>query len=320
MKHFFIINPCAGKKNHVSDISEIVKALDADAEIYVTRDAGDATRFVDEYCSNHPDESVRFYACGGDGTLNEVVTGSVGHPLAEVGCYPCGSGNDYVKYWPHCNFLDIKALTKAPSVKVDVMKVCYKPSASATESQVRYAINTLNFGFEAEVCSVMAEVRRKPLIGGHMAYTTAIVKCLVSGRHNPCRILTDGNPWRDGDIMLASLANGRYQGSGFLSAPRSLNDDGLLEVTAISPISVLRFASMIKYYKNGEYIERTDLQDVITYCRARRVTFESAGETTKERPDDDRPFSIGIDGEILIGTHFEVENLHHAVSFIIPKH
>lgn len=301
MKHLFIVNPCAGGKNHVDDIKGQVEALEVDAEVYVTQGTADATRFVAECCRQHDGEALRFYACGGDGTLNEVVSGAIGHPEVEVGCYPCGSGNDYVKYWPGADFHELRALTKAPSVEVDVMKVSFQQS-------VRYALNTLNFGFEAEVCRVMAEVRRKPLVGGRMAYTTGIVKSLAHGRHNPCRISVDSAVWREGDLLLASLANGRYAGGGFRSAPRSQNDDGLLEVTAIRPLSVVRFARMIGAYKSGEYLDSEKLKDVVSYCRARRVTFES-----------DRQFYIGIDGELLCGRRFEVENLHKALRFLVPN-
>lgn len=39
-------------------------------------------------------ESVRFYSCGGDGTLYEVVNGAYKYPNAEVASLPLGSGND----------------------------------------------------------------------------------------------------------------------------------------------------------------------------------------------------------------------------------
>ncbi|MBP5677056.1 MAG: hypothetical protein J6W88_01010 [Bacteroidales bacterium] len=306
MNQLYVINPCAGGKNHVSDIEGRLKALNLNAEVYVTKGNGDATLYVDDYCRKHDGEPLRIFACGGDGTLNEVVSGAVGHQGVEVGCYPCGSGNDYVKYWQGTDFHDIKAMSEAPSVEVDVMRVRYTSLRNkGQEPKTRYALNTMNYGFEAEVCRAMADVRRNAFLGGRLAYTTGIVKCLATGRHNPCRISVDGKVWREGDIMLASLANGRYAGGGFLCAPRSMNDDGLLEVTAITPISVLHFASIIKYYKNGEYLDRPDIQKITSYCRAQSVTIEN-----------DRDFAIGIDGEVLFGNHFEVENLHHALRFI----
>lgn len=305
MKHIFVINPCAGGEDHVSMVTDRLKALDIEAAVYVTREAKDATRYVDEYCRQHAGEALRFYACGGDGTLNEVVSGTMGHSNAEVGCYPCGSGNDYVKYWKEADFHDLKALTGASSREVDVMKVCYQTDDGQTA--VRYALNTLNFGFEAEVCRVMDEMRRKPLLGGKMAYPSGILKSLFSGRHNPCRITVDGELWQEGDLLLASLANGRYEGGGFLSAPRSMNDDGWIEVTAIRPISIVRFTSMIGYYKKGTYLDQEKLKKVISYRRGKKLVIDS-----------NHHFYIGIDGELIYGRRFEIENLPQVLRFVVP--
>ena len=302
MKHLFIVNPCAGSKNLSDAIASKLATLDIEAEIHVTQREKDATEYVKDYCRQHPDEPLRIYACGGDGTLNEVVSGVMSGQRVEVGCYPCGSGNDYVKYWQGVDFFDLKALTEAPSVEVDVMKVRYQSDSGLA---VRYALNTLNFGFEAEVCRAMDEMRRKPLLGGKMAYPSGILKSLFSGRHNPCRITVDGELWQQGDLMLASLANGQYEGGGFRSAPRSLNDDGWIEVTAIRPISIVRFAGMIGYYKKGTYLDK--LQKYISYRRAKHLVIES-----------DRPFYIGIDGELLHGSRFEIENLPRSLRFIVP--
>ncbi len=304
MKHLFIVNPCAGSKNLSDAIASKIATLDIEAEIHVTQREKDATEYVKDYCRQHPDEPLRIYACGGDGTLNEVVSGVMSGQCVEVGCYPCGSGNDYVKYWQGVDFFDLKALTEAPSVEVDVMKARYQSDSGLA---VRYALNTLNFGFEAEVCRAMDEMRRKPLLGGKMAYPSGILKSLFSGRHNPCRITVDGELWQEGDLMLASLANGQYEGGGFRSAPRSVNDDGWIEVTSIRPISIVRFAGMIGYYKKGTYLDRKKLQKIISYRRAKHLVIES-----------DRPFYIGIDGELLHGTRFEIENLQRTLRFIVP--
>ena len=55
------------------------------------------TRFIREYCEANPEEEVRFYACGGDGTLYEVVNACACHENAEVAAFPLGSGNDFIR-------------------------------------------------------------------------------------------------------------------------------------------------------------------------------------------------------------------------------
>ena len=89
---------------------------------------------------------------------------------------------------------------------------------------------------------------------------------------------------------------------------KAATEDGLIEVTAIQPISIVRFAGMIGYYKKGTYLDRKKIQKIISYRRAKHLLIES-----------DRPFYIGIDGELLHGNHFEIENLRRALRFAVPS-
>ena len=300
MKHIFVVNPCAGGRDRSGDIRSALSALGSDAEIYNTRGPRDATRFVAGWCAEHPGEDVRFYSCGGDGTLNEVVSGVMGAERGmrkvEVGCYPCGSGDDFVRYWQGTDFTDIAALLQGTAVPVDVMRL-----------GDRYCVNTLNYGFEAAVCHTMASVRRVPVVGGRMAYTTGIGVSLATGRRNRCRVTVDGELWLDGEVLLLSVANGQYAGGGYHCAPRAVNDDGLLEVMAATPMSVARFAKLIKYYKNGELLDREELRDIVRYRRGRHVVI-----------DPMRDSYVATDGEIVPGRCFDAECLHHAVNFVIP--
>lgn len=296
MKHIFVINPCAGCHDSSDEVAAAVDGLELDAELYETKAPRDATRFVAERCAAEPAEQLRFYACGGDGTLNEVVSGAIGHDNAEVACYPCGSGNDFVKYFAGSDFTDLQSQLGASPVEVDVMQL-----------GDRYCVNTLNFGFEAEVCRHMAGARRVPLMGGRMAYTKGIVQSLATGRHNPCRISVDGSPWVEGDMLLASVSNAKWAGGGYMIAPNAAVDDGELDVMCMRPVSLPRFARLIKYYERGEHLRRPEFADVMSYCRGRKVVIES-----------DTRFYIATDGEVIAGDRFEVACLHHALRFVVP--
>ena len=299
MKHLFVINPCAGKVDATQEITDKIAAIGKtqECEIYRTKCSGDATRFVKNWCETHPDEEVRFYACGGDGTLNEVVSGAIGFPNAQVTCHASGSGNDYIKYYgTQEDFLDIPRLMDGTPHKVDVMRV-----------NDRYSINVCNFGFDAVVCKTMNDVRRKPIIGGTHAYTTGIVKGLFSGRKNYCRISVDGEVFHDGQMTLCTLSNGRYVGGGYQCAPLSINDDGLLEVSVIRPISIFQFVSFVGDYSKGSHIHRKGIEKIMKYRQGRSV--EMASPT---------PFYICIDGEMMYAKRYRVENIPQAVTFVSP--
>ncbi len=300
MRHVFIINPAAGKENAEEKILSGLRDLteNVDYEIYTTSGVGDATEYVRDYCSTYR-EPVRFYACGGDGTINEVANGLVGFPHASMGCYPCGSGNDFVKYYGgKKHFLNIPALIRAEEEPIDLMRIGDK-----------YAINATHFGFDSSVASVMEDVRRKKVIGGKNAYTTGIVVSLFKAMKNSCKVTADGellNP--KGKLLLCTIANGQYVGGAFRCAPRSSNSDGLLEVCLVHPVSRVKFLSLIKYYTEGTHLSDSKFDKVLEYRRAKSVHVEA--------PEG---FIYALDGELIENNDFTVEVVPEAIRFAVPE-
>ena len=303
MKHIFVINPCAGKQDSTTIITQKVEAYasahpDFNYQIYVTRSTGDATRWTRQWCADHPNHPVRFYACGGDGTLNEVVTGIIGFPNVQITVHANGSGNDYIKYYDSFEaFSDIARLVEGVPHPVDVMKV-----------NDRYSINVCNFGFDAMVCKIGNDVRRKPIIGGKHSYTTGIIRSIFTSRSNYVRMTVDGEPFYDGHMLLCTLGNGRYNGGNYMCAPLSKNDDGLIEINLFKRMSLFKFASLINEYSQGTHINRPDVQQLMQYRQGTLVEMTS--------PD---PFWLVIDGEMLHTNRYRVQNIKHAVTFVSPR-
>lgn len=299
MKYVFIINPKSGKNELKEDLIKQLKTYkdELDYEIYYTKESKDATKFVEDYCKAYSEDIV-FCACGGDGTLNEVVNGAIKYNNAIVTCYPCGSGNDFVKiYGGKENFLNLDNIINGIEVKIDVMKV-----------NDLYSINVTNFGFDASVCDIANKVRRKLIIGGKHSYTTGILVSLFTGRKTKCKIVADGEVLSDNKILLSTIANGKYVGGAYLCAPYSDNRDGLLEVSVVEPISLFKFIKLIKPYKKGTHLENPKYRKHIKYKRVKQVIIEA-----------DENFKICLDGEIYKGSYFKISNMKQSLRFIKPK-
>ena len=300
MKHVFIINPASGKENSYGEIRAALEAMETpvEYELYETKAPGDATAYIREYCRVHS-EPVRFYACGGDGTLNETVNGIVGFSHASLGCYPCGSGNDFVKYYGGKNvFLNIRDIVEAEEEYIDLMRV-----------GDQYAINATHFGFDSCVADVMMRVRRKKLIGGRNAYTTGVVAGLVKGMKTKCKVYADGellNPKER--ILLCTVANGQYVGGSFRCAPRSVDNDGLLEVCLVHPISHFTFLKLVGDYTKGTHLGNPKFDPYLEYRRVRSVEIEA--------PEG---FVYCLDGELITQNKFTVEVVPRAIRFAVPK-
>lgn len=305
MKYIFIINPFAGPRNAEEFIrSEVTKALanttqEYEIEFYVTNAPGDATDFVAKYADEHPNLDVCFIACGGDGTVFEVTNGVVGRDNAYMCVYPCGSGNDYVKYYGGREpFFDILGIFEGSVREVDVMKVGDK-----------FSINICNFGFESAVANCISTVKRLPVIGGKNAYYTGIAKAIFTSMKNKCKVYADGellNP--DGKILLCSLGNGAYVGGSFNCSPNSDNTDGLMEVCLVKPVTLPRFVSLIPYYEQGTHLESDKFKDILVYRRAKSVRVQAHDG-----------FKICLDGEIEKCAEATVENIQGGVHFIVPR-
>lgn len=119
MEQVFFINPVAGKRDASAELVPRIQAAARQLQlpqpqIVVTQHAGQAREAAHRYAASGT--PVALYACGGDGTLNELVQGAAGSANVAVGCVPCGSGNDYVRNFGAAGqapFLDFAAQLQA---------------------------------------------------------------------------------------------------------------------------------------------------------------------------------------------------------------
>lgn len=295
MEYVFILNSHAGT-HHAEDLKKELEQNYQDKieyQLYLTQAKKDATRFVKEYCNNFPQKEACFVACGGDGTINEVASGVVGEKNKCFAVLSYGSGNDFIKYYPDRDFLSLEALFGGKIAQIDAIQV-----------NDSYSVNVVNSGFEARVGSIANDIKAK---GGKHAYTRGILKALFSARKNDISVEVDGERITKEKMLLCSFANGKYHGGKYMCAPYAVNNDGLMEVCLVHPISLARFMLMISSYRKGKHIEKKSLQRFLVYKRAK-----TAKVTTPT------PTELTLDGETLCGTEFFIKILDNAVNFIIP--
>ena len=301
MKYVFVVNPLAGSGEGVKHIQDTAAALPEKdlCEVYVTRAVGDATTYVRRWIREHPGEEVRFIACGGDGTINEVFNGAVGEKHVSVSCYPCGSGNDFVKvFGGQENFEDLERILHAKERPLDLLKV-----------GDRYSNNVVNFGFDTTVAITVNEDRAKKGHGSKSSYTKGIVKAIFTSMNNEAKVYADGellNP--SGKFLLCTVANGQYVGGSFKCAPRARVDDGLIEVCLVKPISRLRFPKLLGPYTEGKHLDDPAFKDVVVYRQAKKVDVEA--------PEG---FAYSLDGEIIYESRFSVEIVPGAINLAVPE-
>lgn len=303
MHHLFVVNTYAGKNSAAQTIAAALEKASGDVAytVHYTEQKGEATAFVRAFCTEHATESVRVYACGGDGTAHEVANGIVGCENASMTVYPCGSGNDFVKYYGGKDrFLDIAALVEAEDAPIDLIRINDK----------QYAINACHFGFDSAVAELMGRIRHKKIIGGSMAYPVSVAKALLTSMKTHCTVKADGevlNP--KGELLLCTVANGQYVGGSYRCAPHSANDDGLLEVCLVKPVSRIKFLMLMNAYKEGKHLDDPRFQKYIVYRRAKCVEIDAASPV----------FPCSLDGEVIYGRHICAQVEEKTVRFAVPK-
>lgn len=300
MKNIFIVNPNAGKSNKVPDFEKGLAPFKGiyDCDIYVTKSRGDAEVFVREFLKTHNDqETYRFYACGGDGTLYDVVNGAMGFPNAEVGCMAIGSGNDFVKNFHSVGaFHDIKTALETKSRPIDILKINDK-----------YCINITNGGFDGEVTFSQLTYKHWPFVSGPMAYNMAAVVCLLFKMIHNFNITIDDKPVFKGKGLLAIAANGFCYGGGFHCAPLAKIDDGLIDFVIVKKISRFKAAGFMKSFKKGEHLNNPKLKPYVIYLQGKKAVFET-----------DKPVAYSVDGEVFRKSHVEITMLPKALKFVGP--
>ena len=225
MKHLFIINPAAGKRDSTGEVTQKIRAAcvrrSLDYEILVSRAPGDCARLAHEAAASGA--PVRVYACGGDGTLNEVVNGVQGFPNATVTHYPCGSGNDFIKLFSDPGaFHDLNRLIDGGASQFDLIR-CQGD---------HYALNVCSMGFDARIGTSIGKYKRFPLLSGSGAYIVSTGINLIKGINRHYRVEMDDETY-EGSLAMICIANGRWYGGGFNPLPEAEPDDGLLDVLLV---------------------------------------------------------------------------------------
>ncbi|SDN24432.1 diacylglycerol/lipid kinase family protein [Acetanaerobacterium elongatum] len=299
MRHIFIINPVAGKGKHVTALIETIhtvcKEKGADYGIYITKAVGDAAEFVKSTCEAGGE--TRFYACGGDGTLSEVVAGAYGYSNAQVAVVPCGTGNDFVRSFAGVPFHDIAAQLAGDVHHLDLIKTNHG-----------ICTNLCSIGFDSAVCMNMVRYKKMPLVTGSMAYIMAIIQCFFFQRlGNTLTLTIDGETLPTEDFAIGVCGNGMCYGGGFYAAPRASLEDGLLEIVMVRKINRARFLKLIGTYKNGKHLDDKNFSDVVFYTRARSLHISSAQDAV-----------VNYDGECEVTREMSAEVLPGAIAFSLP--
>ncbi len=293
-KLFFIYNPHAGKENIKGKLYGIIQAM-SDAgyaiTIYPTRAPQDAI----EQIRNLPDDYDLVVCSGGDGTLDEVMTGMMHrkHKIP-VGYIPAGSCNDFARSLQIPNNMDRAA-------EIAVRGVNYAIDVGSLNE--RNFIYVAAFGIFTDVSYTTKQEVKNVL--GHMAYVLEGMKQLMNVKSYQLKVTSDEASF-EGDFLFGMITNSKSVG-GFKSivGKNVIFDDGVFEMTFITrPKNPMELQEILA----ALLIEQIDTKYMYSF-RSSRVVIES-----------EEPVPWTLDGEFG-GEHTRVEitNNQRAVEIRMPE-
>ena len=334
MNNFILIaNPISGKGHAKSVAEQAYTALTesgAQGQLMFTSASGDAKRFAQEAVS----DGIRsVIACGGDGTLHEVVNGIATVPDVTLGVLPCGRGNDFaaaigVPLKPEAA---IATLLSGAPIHVDLgccyqngsqqsvvdpndvarnemeggsTERCFTVETALIEPQgknKKYFTTIATCGYDTEVSRRAA--KGTPLFAGTASYAYAAVETLFY--YEPPFVRLEGDfGVHEGPLLLAATGITSRYGGGFQIVPNARIDDGLFDVCIIRPVSSLTVLRLLVTLFWGGHVSHP----AVSMHQTRALTIET-----------DTPMLLYADGEPMCETPVTIEIIKAGLAVMAPR-
>ena len=290
-KLLFIINPFSGQKKankHLPEIIQMFNQAGYETVVHVTSGRGDATQAV---IRQGADKDL-IVCCGGDGTMNETITGLLEAGLdIPLGYIPSGTTNDFAA--------SLKLSHNPVQAAQDILLGEPVPH-DVGKFGSRYFSYVASFGAFTKSSYIVPQNVKNAL--GHAAYVLGGISELSQIRNEHLRLEMDGQVVED-EFLFGAICNSTSIG-GILTLDPKVVDmaDGFMEVLLVrAPRNLAEIAECI-----------TAVQAQTYNCAM--ITFRSA-RTVMISADPGMDWTL--DGEKEEG-HAEVyvENLHHAVKIM----
>jgi len=293
-KMLFIMNPFAGVKRanrHLTDILLMFTQAGYEVTTHMTLGRGDAAVVAREK-GKDVDLVV---CCGGDGTLNETITGLLSAGAdTPIGYIPAGSTNDFAS--------SLKLPTnilKAAQEIVEGEPVSYDVGRFGD----RYFSYVASFGAFTKSSYATPQNIKNAL--GHTAYVLSGITELSQIRNEHVKMEIDGQVV-EGDFLFGAICNSTSVGGILTLDPKQVDmGDGLFEILLVrAPENLGEIHECIQALQSQKY-------------NCAMLTFRSA-QKVRIFADPDMPWTL--DGEKEDGHEtVEVENLHHAIRLMQKK-
>lgn len=267
----FIVNPAAGSGHALKIEQQLrneLKQRGVEAAFVHTDAPGHATELAREAAVQEGCRGV--IAVGGDGTCYEVACGLMGTGVP-LGIIPAGTGNDFIK---------TVGIPKKPLAAIDLILRGKPRPVDVGRMNDRLFLNVSGTGFDVTVLDYTLQAKK--YVKGILPYLYGLVRGISHYRPVHVRFTADGET-QERDVLICSVANGRYFGGGIAICPDASADDGYFDLVVVEN----RPRWVIPFYIPGLLLGRVLKFGITTHRRCTSVELISKG------------MRLNMDGEIV---------------------
>lgn len=291
-KAMFILNPSSGKekaRDYAEQVERTLEEMGYSVDTRETQKAKDATEFAAEACQKEYDFVV---AMGGDGTINEAVSGLAEqehHPLFSL--IPLGTVNDFAR---------ALNISLDPEEAIEALKTGSEKWVDIAKVGDHFFMNILALGQVAESTYEVTPEQKTKL--GAFAYFIEGLKAITHDTEQYFNIEYDDGKF-EGEAKLVLVALTNSVGGFEKLAPEALTDDGLLHLYIIKNAALPAFIRIAGNMMVGK-LDNDPAVEVI--------------KTTKVSIRTNEPLYCNIDGDEGCATPFVIEVLPRHIRALVP--
>ena len=302
MRWHIIANPVAGRRRArlwAPELADVLKSRGDNVELFYTT-GGTGRSSAEELAREAVGRDVdRVVACGGDGTVHQVInglmSGTTGQAGAILGVLPAGRCNDLA--------IALGIPRREKNAAIETILEGAPRAMDLGRIGDRYFSTVATLGFDSEVASYVGEGKPPRVLKGTLAYVYAVLVKLVRYRDVTVTMRGDFGEY-SGDIFLAATGNTAHYGGGMMIAPPADPHDGSLDLCLVRSAPRLDVVRMITKVFSGQHVKHPS----VTMHRVRRLEISSV-----------QPLSLWADGEPIAQLPATIEVIPDCLSVLAPR-
>ncbi len=201
------------------------------------------------------EKPVKLVVLGGDGTMNEVVSGIMDFDNVMLGYIPVGSSNDLARDLSLPSnleeamdtILDGRIIRRLDigSLHYDTMTRTQSRLHDMHQSDKRLFNVSAGIGFDASICEEALSSGTKNLLNklglGKLTYGMIAIRQLFTADRISCDIeMDDGKRIHLDHFLFVAIMVHKYEGGGFMFCPNASDKDGMFDICVVGDVKILR--------------------------------------------------------------------------------